>query len=204
VCKSKWADPFVRLDRPSKNSSNKSLPALVDRIQDFLQSLNPNLLSILRGWKAIALAQGFLTGIEAGVAGFRLGLRYHSLSLASRIHVGLRESTDAFRSATQKEFSALMKWSPLSLWAAAVMYRTVHLPTVTSLVPMIHLLFSAGLGLRGRLLALLGMYAGAIAGFYRGIASTTGATFEIALKLPGLFSSVVKSALHMVLKVLVR
>lgn len=207
VCKTRWKEGFVNIDRASKNS-NSLLPALADRAQNFLESLHPHLLTILHGWKAIALAQGFLMGVETGMKGFRLGLRYHSMSLASKIQVGLPLS-DAFSSTTQAEFSSLMKWSPLSFWAAGVFCRTVRLPTVASLVPIpIHLLSAGMLGVRGRLLALLGMYAGAIAGFYRGVASTTGVTVNLALKSPWLVSSLVKtavrSAVHILLNIVAR
>lgn len=39
------------------------------------QSLQPCLLTIIEWWKAVVVARGVLTAIEAGAAGFRLGLQ---------------------------------------------------------------------------------------------------------------------------------
>jgi hypothetical protein len=152
VCKCFWKAPF------GNETSKKGLGGAIAFL---LTGLQPRLTLAFQGWKALVLAQGLLSGIEAGAAGFRLGMRH--------------QRNMAVMQQTQRDFAVLMHWAPFSVWVAG------SIPCLNSYAFMWFLATCGWLGaLRGSMFAAAGCYAGAVSGFLRSIAATTITTFHIA------------------------
>jgi hypothetical protein len=165
VCKTRWKKPY----RPKHG-----------RLQNVLRSTamavaaaRPLAALALDAWKAIAMARGVLSAMEAGSAGFRLGVRYHELALGGS-------------PAPRRGALSLLQWLPMSMLA-------------TSLHPVQLSAFLVCYGLastHSALMGLAGAYAGSVCGFTEGIMQTAIGTLHAMTGVAGNGMRLVSGGLH--------
>lgn len=112
---------------------------------------------VLDWWRAAAVARGVMQGLESGAAGFRLGMRYQALAFAPGVHAGRRHG----------DFTDLVCLAPFSIWMAGI------LPVLQS--PVFVAVYAAASTLsllQAPFMAVAGMHAGWVSGFFQGASST--------------------------------
>jgi hypothetical protein len=176
VCRAPWARQFAR---PGQRGSPHWAAAA-----DAARALQPWVLTLARWWKVVALAQGVLHGMEAGAAGFRLGLRYHAVAAAR--HAGGRHDA-----------GSLLRWAPFSVWAAGVV-PPVALPAALA----IFVAASSAGAVQGAVMAAAGLYAGGVAGFAHGVTQTALTSMQALSGGLGAATRGVAAGLHALLRLL--
>lgn len=141
VCNSAWKKPYNNLGLKPYNN------ALVSAFQ----AARPMLCIVWEWWKALVFARSVLAGLESGVHGFNLGMRYRSIAL-----------TEAAQ--------PILAFSPFSLFAAVGSPMGSMIPLSAFLI-LYGAMSTVGI-LQGFFFGITGAYAGVVSGFSEGLACT--------------------------------